>query len=83
VDDGFVMGGSNEGNEAGAIYNSSFRPFTSPVPFLLIRQAVISDWKFFLDNDAWLKLWAQRYGGSGAEALAQELRRLPWRAQRE
>ena len=83
VDDGFVMGGSFDGNEAGAIYNSSFRPFTSPVPFLLIRQAVISDWKFFLDDDAWLELWAQRSGGSGAEALAQELRRLPWRAQRE
>jgi hypothetical protein len=79
--DGFVMGGSFEGNEAGAIYNPSFRPFTSPVPFFLIRQAVPSDWKFFLDDDAWLKLWAQRHGGSGAEALAQELRRLPWRAQ--
>jgi hypothetical protein len=83
VDDGFVMGGSFEGNEAGAIYNSSFRPFTSPVPFLLIRQAVISDWKFFLDNEAWLELWVQRYGASGAEALATELRRLPWRAQSE
>ena len=80
VDSEFVMGGSYPGNEAGAIYNPSFRPFTSPVPFLLIRQAVITDWKFFLDDDAWLKLWAQRYGGSGAEALAQELRRLPWRA---
>ena len=66
-----------------AIYNSSFRPFTAPVPFLLIRQAVVSDWKFFLDNEAWLKLWVQRYGASGAEALAQELRRLPWRTRRE
>jgi hypothetical protein len=83
VEDGFVMGGFYEGNEGTAIYNSSFRPFTSPVPFLLIRQAVISDWKFFLDNEAWLKLWVQRYGGSGAQALAKELRRLPWRAQRE
>ena len=83
VDDGFVMGGSYEGNEAGAIYNSSFRPFTSPVPFLLIRQAVVSDWKFFLDDDAWLERWAQRHGGSGAEALAQALRPLPWRAQRD
>jgi hypothetical protein len=83
VDGGFVMGGFYEGNEGTAIYNSRFRPFTSPVPFLLIRQAVISDWKFFLDNEAWLKLWVQRYGASGAQALAQELRRLPWRAQRE
>jgi hypothetical protein len=79
VDEGFVMGGSYEGNEAGAIYNSSFRPFTSPVPFLLIRQAVSSDWKFFLDDEAWLKLWAERYGASGAETLGRELRRLSWR----
>ena len=48
-----------------------------------IRHAIISDWKFFLDNEAWLRLWVQRYGGSGAQALAEELRRLPWRAQRE
>ncbi|HWC73532.1 MAG TPA: hypothetical protein VG454_06310 [Gemmatimonadales bacterium] len=81
VDDGFAMGGFYQGNEATAIYNSSFRPFTSPIPSLLIRQTVVSDWKFFLDNDAWLKLWVQRYGESGAQALAEELRRLPWRAQ--
>ena len=79
VDHGFVMGGFYKGNEGTAIYNSSFRPFTSPVPFLLIRQAVISDWKFFLDNETWLKLWVQRYGGSGAQALAKELRRTNWR----
>jgi hypothetical protein len=83
VDDGFVMGGSFEGNEAGAIYNSSFRPFTSPVPFFLIRQADVSDWKFFLDDEDWLKLWARRHGESGALALGAELRRLPWRAPHE
>jgi hypothetical protein len=80
VDEGFVMGGFYEGNGAGAIYNPAFRPFTSPVPFLLLRQAVITDWKFFLDDDACLNRWAKRYGASGAEALAAELRRLPWRA---
>jgi hypothetical protein len=80
VEDGFVMGGFYEGNEGTAIYNASFRPFTSPVPFLLVRQAVISDWKFFLDNQDWLNLWAHRYGVSGVQALAEELRRLPWRA---
>jgi hypothetical protein len=78
--DGFVMGGFYEGNEGTAIYNASFRPFTSPVPFLLVRQAVVSDWKFFLENEDWLNLWARRYGDSGAQALAEELRRLPWRA---
>lgn len=69
------MGGFYEGIEGTAIYNSSFRPFTSPVPFRLIRQAVISDWKFFLDNEAWLKLWVQRYGGSGAAELLEWGRR--------
>jgi hypothetical protein len=83
VDDGLVMGGFYEGNEGTAIYNSSFRPFTAPVPFLLMRHAVISDWKFFLDNSEWLDFWARRYGESAVRALAEELRRLPWRARRE
>jgi Domain of unknown function (DUF6875) len=83
VKDGFVMGGFYEGNEATAIYNPSFRPFTSPVPFLLVRHTVVSDWKFFLDNEEWLNLWAHRYGESGVQALAEELRRLPLRAGRD
>jgi hypothetical protein len=81
--DGFVMGPFYEGNEGTAIYNASFHPFSSPVPFLLVRQAVVSDWKFFLDREEWLDLWAHRYGASGAHALADELRRLPWRAGRD
>jgi hypothetical protein len=80
VEDGLVLGGFYASNEGSAIYNPSFRPFTAPVPFLLVRHAVISDWKFFLDNEDWLTLWARRYGESAVQALAEELRRLPWRA---
>jgi hypothetical protein len=47
-----------------------------------LARAVISDWKFFLNNEDWLRLWARRYGESTVEALADELRRLPWRATR-
>ena len=83
VNDGFVMGSFYEGNEGTAIYNASFRPFTSPVPFLLVRQAVVSDWKFFLDNEDWLNRWAGRYRDAGVQALAEELRRLPWRERRD
>jgi hypothetical protein len=77
--DGILFGPFYEGNEGTAIYNSSFRPFTSPVPFLFIRLGVISDWKFFLDNEDMLNLWARRFGESAVHALADELRRLPWR----
>jgi hypothetical protein len=83
VEDGILFGPYYEGNEGTAIYNSSFRPFQSPVPFLFVRHGVTGDWKFFLDDDEWLNLWARRYGESGAQALAEELRRLPWRAQPE
>jgi hypothetical protein len=83
MEDGVLFGPYYEGNAGTAIYNSSFRPFQSPVPFLFVRHGVIGDWKFFLDDDEWLALWAQRYGASGAEALAQELRRLPWRTPHE
>jgi hypothetical protein len=83
ADDGILFGPYYEGNEATAIYNSSFRPFQSPVPFLFVRPGVISDWKFFLDNDEWLNLWARHSGESAVHALAEELRRLPWNARRD
>ena len=83
ADDGILFGPYYEGNEATAIYNSSFRPFQSPVPFLFVRPGVISDWKFFLDNDELLNLWARRFGESAVQALAEELRRLPWNARRD
>jgi hypothetical protein len=79
VEDGILFGPYYEGNQGTALYNSSFRPFQSPVPFLFVRHGVTSDWKFFLDDEEWLNLWAHRYGESGAQALAEELRRLPWR----
>jgi len=83
VEDGLLFGPYYEGNEATAIYNSNFRPFESPVPFLFVRHGVVSDWKFFLDDKEWFELWARRYGVSGTQALAEELRRLPWRARHD
>lgn len=83
IEDGVLFGPYYEGNEVTAIYNSNFRPFESPVPFLFVRHGVVSDWKFFLDDDSWLKLWAERSGASGAEAMAEELRHLPWRTARD
>jgi hypothetical protein len=80
--DGILFGPFYEGNEGAAIYNSSFRPFTSPVPFLFVRLGVVSDWKFFLDNEDLFDLWARRFGESAVHALAEELRRLPWRGER-
>jgi hypothetical protein len=83
MEDGILFGPYYEGNEGTAIYNSSFRPFQSPVPFLFVRHGVTSDWKFFLDDEEWLNLWAHRSGESGTHALAEELRGLPWRTQRK
>src|SRR5688572_12391909 len=83
VEDGIVFGPFYKGNQGTAIHNASFRPFQSPAPFLFVRQGVISDWKFFLDNQDWLNYWAHRFGESAVHALAEELRRLPWRARRD
>jgi hypothetical protein len=83
AEDGIGFGPFYQGHEGTAIYNSSFRPFRSPVPFLFVRHGVVSDWKFFLDDEDWLNLWARRFGESGAKALAEELRHLPWRAKRD
>lgn len=51
VEDGIVFGPFYPGQEGTAIYNPSFRPFRSPVPFLFVREGVVSDWKFLLDDD--------------------------------
>jgi hypothetical protein len=83
ADDGILFGPYYEGNEGTAIYNSMFRPFQSPVPFLFVRPTVVSDWKFFLDNEELLNLWARRFGASAVQALAEELRSLPWNARRD
>jgi hypothetical protein len=78
-EDGIIFGPFYEGNEGTALYNPSFLPFQSPVPFLFVRHTVLSDWKFFLDDPDWLDRWARHFGPSATRALAQELRRLPWR----
>jgi hypothetical protein len=79
AENGVLFGPFYEGNDGTAIYNANFRPFTSPVPFLFVRLGVVSDWKFFLDgNDEMLNLWARRFGESATQALAEEVRRLPW-----
>jgi uncharacterized protein DUF6875 len=83
AEDGIAYGPFYEGNEGTAIYNSGFRPFQSPVPFLFVRHTVISDWKFFLDDEDFLNLWARRFKESAVHALAEELRRLPWRVGRD
>ena len=83
ADDGILFGPYYEGNEATAIYNPAFRPFQSPVPFLFVRPTVVSDWKFFLDNEELLNLWARRFGAAAVQALAEELRGLPWNARRD
>jgi hypothetical protein len=81
--DGILFGPFYEGNEGTALYNSDFQPFQSPVPFLFVRNGVVSDWKFFLDDEEQLNRWADRYQGDGARALAEELRPLPWRERRD
>jgi hypothetical protein len=48
-----------------------------------VRRGVISDWKFFLDDHGMLDHWGRRFGESAVRALAEELRRLPWRVARD
>jgi hypothetical protein len=82
-EDGIIFGPFYHGNEGTAVYNSSFRPFQSPVPFLFVRHTVLSDWKFFVDDPDLLDRWARHFGPSATGALAEELRRLPWRVRRQ
>ena len=82
-ENGILFGPFYGGNPGTAIYNDDFRPFQSPTPFLFVRHTVLSDWKFFVDDDALVERWARRFGPAGAVALAQELRQQPWRKRAE
>ena len=82
-EEGIIFGPFFEGNDGTAIYNSEFRPFQSPVPFIFVRYTVPSDWKFLIDDDAALTRWARHFGSAGTAVLAKELRRMPWRANPE
>jgi hypothetical protein len=80
ADEGVVLDPKfNETNDGSAIRNPNFHPFRSPVPFFLLRHAVTSDWKFFLDSEDWFSVWAGRFADAAATTLAAELRRTNWR----
>jgi hypothetical protein len=79
AEDGVVIGDFHARNDGGAIRNSNFRPFKAPVPFLLMRHAVVGDWMFFLDDEEWLAMWARRFGESAVRSLTEQLRRTNWR----
>jgi hypothetical protein len=83
AEDGIVFGPFYNGNAGTAIYNDGFRPFQSPVPFIFVRHGVVDDWKFFVDKDDWLTLWARRFGVHGVKALVAELRHHSWNARRD
>jgi hypothetical protein len=76
---GIIYGPFYSGHQGTAIHNANFRPFQSPVPFMFVRQTVVEDWEFFLNNDDYFDLWARRFGLSATHALAERLRHLPWR----
>jgi hypothetical protein len=80
AEDGVVIGEFHARNEGTAIRNASFQPFKAPVPFLLMRPAVVGDWMFFLDNEEWFGLWVRRFGESATHSLAEKLRRTNWRS---
>ena len=82
AESGIVFGPFYAGHQGTAIYNSSFHPFRSPVPFMFLRHGVVGDWKFFLDNAELFDAWALRFGEAGAHVLAEELRHMPWRVNR-
>jgi hypothetical protein len=79
--DGIIFSPFCDGSEGTAVYDSRFRPFHLPVAFLFVRHTVLSDWKFFVDDDALLDRWARRFGPAGTAALAQSSAACPgaWR----
>lgn len=79
AENGVVVGAFHPRNLGSAIRNPEFQPFKAPVPFLLMRHAVVNDWMFFLDDADWFGLWARRFGETAVPALAETMRHTNWR----
>ena len=83
VEDGIVFGPFYKGNEGTAIYNASFRPFQITRAVSVREARGDQRLEVLPGQQDWLNYWAHRFGESAVHALAEELRRLPWRARRD
>ena len=56
-----MLGDFHPFSQSPGIHNPDFRPLKSPIPMLVIRHMVISDWLFLLEKNEWLQAWFARF----------------------
>ena len=54
--------------------NPGFRPLTSPIPLLVVREMVDFDIVFLADSQAYVNAYLKRHGAAGLETLERTLK---------
>jgi hypothetical protein len=77
VREGLMLGDFHQFSHAPGIHNKDFRPLQSPIPMLVIRHMVLTDWRFLYEKAQWTQAWLARFhSGEDPEALVEHMLRL-------
>ncbi len=64
VSKGLMIGQFHAACQESGLWNRNFRPLQSPLPMLVIRNMVISDYPFLLHDNSLVQSWKERFPGS-------------------
>lgn len=62
--------------DKGGLWNADFRPLRSPVPMLVVRHMVPTDFAFLRDDEAFVRAYLDCYGDQVPAHLREEVRRV-------
>jgi len=77
VRQGLMLGEFHIRSESPGTHNENFFPLQSPLPMLVIRHMVVTDWRFLYTKPEWVQAWLARFhNGVDARVLVLHLRNL-------
>lgn len=61
IDKGLMLGQFYPGCTKPGLWNDDFRPLSSPLPMLAVRQMVSTDYPFLMDRSEWMSAYLKRF----------------------
>ena len=74
LDAGLMLGEFYSHCQKPGLRNTRFRPLTSPLPLLVVREMVDFDIVFLADSQAYVNAYLKRHGAAGLETLERTLK---------
>lgn len=82
VERGFMLGQFYPGCDQPGLWNKDFRPLDAPLPMLVVRSMMTTDFPFLLDRPEWMDAYVRKFAPMiPAHVRAVVVRRLTTRAE--